>query len=122
MYELMEPLAPVYGEVGKAFPGEHSESRFGQDGKAQLPEGLQMGDMGEAGERENLDEVVRGGEGSDFKGILIGFTHAKRGEGVKEMVEVGEGDMSLMLWSDNMVENSDEVRSLKSRYEGWRRV
>lgn len=118
MYELMEPLAPVYGEVGKVFPVEPSESRFGQDGKAQLPEGLQTGDMDEAGESENFDEVVRGGDGSDFKGILIGFPPAKRGEGVKEMVEVGEGDMSVMVWSDNMMEISSEVRSLRSRYEG----
>lgn len=104
MYELMGPLAPLYGEVGNAFPGQNSRSRFGQDGNAQLADGLQMEDVGDAGERENLDEVVRGGEGSDFKGIMIGFIQVNRGDGVKEMEDVGDDDISVMLWTgDNMV-------------------
>lgn len=93
----MGPLAPLYGEVGTAFCGQKSRSRFGQDGKAQLADGLQTEDAGEAGERENFDEVVRGGEGSDFKGMLIGFTPENRGEGVKETEDVGEDDIFFYL-------------------------
>lgn len=107
MYELMGPLAPLYGEVGNAFCGQKSTSRFGHDGKAQLADGLQVEDVGEAGERENLDDVVRGGEGSDFKGILMGFTPENGGEGVNETEEVGEGDISVRLWAEH---NMDEVR------------
>jgi hypothetical protein len=77
---------------------------LGQDGNAQLAEGLQMADIGDAGEREKMDEVVEGGDGNDFKGIRIGFTHANGGEGVDEVEEVGEGDMALMWWVDNMNE------------------
>lgn len=76
---------------------------MGQEGKAQLADGLQIEDAGEADERENLDEVVRGGDGSDFKGIRIGLPRASGGDGVKEMVDVGEGDMSVTLWEDIMV-------------------
>lgn len=102
----MGPLAPLYGEVGNAFCGQNSTSRFGHDGNAQLADGLQAEDVGEVGEMENLDDVVRGGEGSDFKGILMGFTSEKRGEGVVETEEVGEGDISVMLWAED---NMDEV-------------
>ena len=93
----MGPLAPLYGDVGKVLPGEKSTSRSGHDGKAQLADGLQMGELGETDERENLDDVVRGGDGSDFKGIRIGFPAVQRGDGVKERVDVGEGDMSVVL-------------------------
>ena len=103
----MGPLAPLYGEVGNAFCGQNRTSRYGHDGNAQLADGLHVEDEGEAGEMENLDEVVRGGEGCDFKGILMGFIPEHRGEGVNEMEEVGERDISVMLWAeDNMDENS----------------
>lgn len=105
----MGPLAPLYGEVGNAFCGQNNKSRLGHDGKAQLADGLHIDDVGEAGERENLDDVVRGGDGSDFKGIRMGFTPEKRGEGVNETEEVGDGDISVTLWAeDNMDERSTE--------------
>lgn len=56
-----------------------------------------MEELGEAGERENFDDVVRGGEGSDFKGILMGFTPACRGDGVDETEELGEADIVAVI-------------------------
>ena len=123
----MGPLAPLYGDVGTALCGQNSRSRFGHDGKAQLADGLQVEDAGEAGERENLDEVVRGGEGSDFKGILIGFTPVDRGEGVKETEEDGDDDISVRRCAEgnmdeDLMERRDEGYTRAqglSQEEGW---
>lgn len=81
---------------------------MGQDGKAQLADGLQMEEMGEAGERENLDEVVEGGEGSDFREIRMGLIQAKGGEGDEAVEKVGE--------VDNMVKGDGRV-SARGRCE-----
>lgn len=85
---------------------DERKSRLGQEGYAHVADGLQMGKMGVAGERENLDEVVDGGESADFKGMLMGFAKADRGEGTDDVEDEGESDKSLPL-------SSDSIRSLE---------
>lgn len=52
-----------------------------------------MAKGGASGERESVDEVVEGGERSDFGDMLIGFAKAKG----------GDGDVSLLLYLDNIL-------------------
>lgn len=82
---------------------EERKSRLGQEGYAHVAEGLQMGKMGVAGEREKLEEVVEGGESVDFKGMLMGLTKADCGDGMDDVdEEEGETDKSEPLSSESM--------------------
>lgn len=74
--------------------------RFGHEGYAQPKDGLDKSNGGEAGEREELDEVVDGGEAGDFSAIQMGFAKADIGE--RDAVDdEGESELSLLL-SENI--------------------
>ena len=79
---------------------EERTSRLGHEGYAQLAEGLQMGMTGATGERDEVEEVVDGGESRDLSVMCKGFAKANRGD-VMDSVE-DEGDSDLLLYSDNI--------------------
>lgn len=69
-----------------------------------MADGLQMGNMVVAGEREKTDEVVEGGESVDFGWMWMEGANACRGEKADDVgQEEGEIDkslpLSLSLWS-----------------------
>lgn len=106
MYELAPLLLLPYGErFGEV---EESTSRLGQEGYAQLAEGLQIGPIGAAGEREDVEEVVDGGESSDFRGICMGFANANRSDGMEDVDD--EGDNELLLYSGNILSFEKMIR------------
>lgn len=76
---------------------DERKSRLGQEGYAQVAEGLQMGTMGVAGEREKVDEVVDGGESVDLDEILTGFAKADSGDGTDGVEDKDDGDKSRSL-------------------------
>lgn len=80
---------------------DERKSRFGHEGYAQVAEGLQMGKMGVAGERAKVDEVVDGGERADFKGMLIGLAKPDCSDGMDDVEDEGESDMSSLLSSES---------------------
>lgn len=74
---------------------------MGHEGYAQLAEGLQIGTIGATGEREGVEEVVDGGESSDFRGICMGFAKANCSDGMEDVED--EGDNELLLYSGNIL-------------------
>ena len=60
-----------------------------------MAERLQIGNRDASGESENVDDVVDGCEGRDFKGMPMGFTKANCGDGMDDVDDEGEGEMSL---------------------------
>lgn len=83
----------MFGDV----EGEDRTSRFGHEGYAQLAEGLQISSVGAGGDRDEVDEVIEGGDGTDLSGIAMGFASARDGDGVDDVEEAG--DSELLLYS-----------------------
>lgn len=109
--ELAEPLRQLYGDVVEDV--DERKSRFGQEGYAQVAEGLQMGKMGVSGERQKVEEVVDGGESVDFEGMLMGLAKGDRGDGVEDKDEI---EMSLLLSSESM--EGEAIAMAESGEEG----
>lgn len=99
----------MFGEV------EDRTSRFGQEGYAQLAEGLQIGTTGSTGEREDVEEVLEGGESGDFRGIRMGSAKANCGDGIDDVED--EGDNELLLYSGNILFVGEGCKSVEWNIE-----
>lgn len=76
---------------------EDRTSRFGHEGYAQLAEGLQISSVGAGGERDEVDEVIEGGDGTDLSGIRMGFASVQDNDDVDDVEDAG--DSELLLYS-----------------------